>query len=103
VLFVTNLNDSGPGSLREAIEAKGPRTVIFRVGGIIETKGLTIREPCITIAGQTAPGDGICIKKTASSGDAFVLSGTHDVIIRFLRVRAGWLFLPHPKGLSIFR
>ena len=89
VLFVTNLNDSGPGSLREAIEAKGPRTVLFRVGGIIETKGLDIREPYITIAGQTAPGDGICIKKTDSDGNAFDLSGTHDVIIRFLRIRAG--------------
>src|SRR6266850_2134978 len=89
VLFVTNLNDSGPGSLREAIEAKGPRTVIFRVGGIIETEGLTIREPYLTIAGQTAPGDGICIKKTESNGDAFALSATHDVIIRFLRIRAG--------------
>jgi pectate lyase len=89
VLFVTNLNDSGPGSLREALEAKGPRTVIFRVGGVIETKGLKIREPYITIAGQTAPGDGICIKKTEGSGDAFDLSGTHDVIIRFLRFRAG--------------
>lgn len=89
VLFVTNLNDSGPGSLREVIETKGPRTVIFRVGGIIETKGLTIREPYITIAGQTAPGDGICIKKTDSDGNALDLSGTHDVIIRFLRIRAG--------------
>jgi pectate lyase len=89
VLFVTNLNDSGPGSLREAIEAKGPRTVIFRVGGLIETKGLVIREPYITIAGQTAPGDGICLKKTESGGDALSLSGTHDVIIRFLRIRAG--------------
>src|SRR5262245_4396167 len=89
VLFVTNLNDSGPGSLREAIETKGPRTVIFRVGGIIETKGLTIREPYITIAGQTAPGGGICIKKTDIDGNAFDLSGTHDVIIRFLRIRAG--------------
>ncbi len=89
VLFVTNLNDSGAGSLREAIETKGPRTVIFRVGGIIETKGLTIREPYITIAGQTAPGDGICIKKTDSDGNAFDVSNTHDVILRFLRIRAG--------------
>jgi pectate lyase len=89
VLFVTNLNDAGPGSLREAIETKGPRTVIFRVGGIIETKGLTIRAPYITIAGQTAPGDGICIKKTDSDGNALDLPGTHDVIIRFLRIRAG--------------
>ena len=89
VLFVTNLSDSGPGSLREAIETKGPRTVIFRVGGLIETKGLEIREPYITIAGQTAPGDGICIKKNESSGDALALAATHDVIIRFLRIRAG--------------
>jgi hypothetical protein len=89
VLFVTNLNDSGPGSLREAIETKGPRTVLFRVGGIIETKGLTIREPFITIAGQTAPGDGICIKKSEGDAAALELSGTHDVVIRFLRIRAG--------------
>src|SRR5206468_8793403 len=89
VLFVTSLSDSGPGSLREAIETKGPRTVIFRVGGLIETKGLVVREPYLTIAGQTAPGDGICIKKTESDGTALELSGTHDVVIRFLRVRAG--------------
>ena len=89
ILFVTNLNDSGPGSLREAIETKGPRTVIFRVGGLIETKGLVVREPYLTIAGQTAPGDGICIKKAENGGIAFELSQTHDVIIRFLRIRAG--------------
>jgi pectate lyase len=89
VLFVTNLNDSGLGSLREAIETKGPRTVIFKVGGLIETKGLVVREPYLTIAGQTAPGDGICIKKVPGSGDAFELSETHDVILRFLRFRAG--------------
>src|SRR5437762_610512 len=67
VLFVTNLSNSGPGSLREAIETKGPRTVIFRVGGLIETKGLVVREPYLTSAGQTAPGDGICIKKGEGS------------------------------------
>jgi len=89
VLFVTNLSDSGPGSLREAIETKGPRTVIFRVGGLIETKGLVVRDPYLTIAGQTALGDGICIRKNESSGDALALSATHDVIIRFLRIRAG--------------
>jgi pectate lyase len=89
VVFVTNLLDAGPGSLRAAVEAKGPRTVIFRVGGLIETKGLVVQEPCLTIAGQTAPGDGICLKRTESGGDALALSGTHDVIIRFLRIRAG--------------
>jgi len=89
IFIVTNLSDSGPGSLREAVEAKGPRTVIFRVGGVIETKGLVVREPYLTIAGQTAPGDGICIRKGEGSGDAFDLSQTHDVILRFLRFRAG--------------
>ena len=87
VLFVTNLNDSGPGSLREAINTKGPRTVIFRVGGVIELKKpLQIREPFITIAGQTAPGDGICLK---GAEDTLTLNNTHDVIIRYLRVRTG--------------
>jgi pectate lyase len=89
IFIVNNLSDSGPGSLREAIEAKGPRTVIFRVGGVIETKGLVVREPYLTVAGQTAPGDGICIKKGEGNGDAFALSKTHDVILRFLRFRSG--------------
>ena len=86
---MTNLHDSGPGSLREAVEAKGPRTVIFTVGGIIETTGLDVREPYLTIAGQTAPGDGICIKKGAGNANAFNVSRTHDVILRYLRFRAG--------------
>jgi len=89
IFIVTNLNDSGPGSLREAVEAKGPRTVIFNVGGIIETTGLDVREPYLTIAGQTAPGDGICIKKGAGNANAFNVSRTHDVILRYLRFRAG--------------
>jgi len=89
IFIVTNLNDSGPGSLREAVEAKGPRTVVFAVGGIIETTGLSVREPYLTIAGQTAPGDGICIKKGAGNANAFDVSRTHDVILRYLRFRAG--------------
>jgi pectate lyase len=89
VLFVTNLRDAGPGSLREAIETRGPRTVIFRVGGVIETKGLEIREPHLTIAGQTAPGDGICVKRVENGGGALMLAETHDVVIRYLRIRAG--------------
>lgn len=89
IFIVTNLNDSGPGSLREAVEAKGPRTVLFRVGGIIETTGLEVREPYLTIAGQTAPGDGICIKKGPGNANAFDVSRTHDVILRYLRFRAG--------------
>jgi pectate lyase len=84
VAFVTNLNDSGPGSFREACETKGPRTVIFRISGTIELKSrLVIREPFLTIAGQTAPGDGICL-----TGMDFIVS-TNNVIIRYLRSRPG--------------
>jgi hypothetical protein len=85
VIEVTNLNDSSSGSLRAAVEAEGPRTVVFRVGGTIYLKSkLVIRNPYITIAGQTAPGDGICI-----SGYTFGMLGTHDVIMRYVRIRVG--------------
>ncbi len=84
VIEVTNLNDAGEGSLRAAIEAKGPRTVVFRVAGTIDLESpLTIRHPYITIAGQTAPGEGICIKRHPLNIDA------DEVIVRYLRVRLG--------------
>lgn len=84
VLFVTNLNDDGPGSLRAAVETKGPRFVLFRVSGVIELKSnLNIREPRITIAGQTAPGGGICLKNHS------LTIRTQDVIVRHLRIRPG--------------
>ena len=85
VYEVTTLADAGPGSLREAVDAEGPRTVVFRVGGTINLKSkLVIRNPYITIAGQTAPGDGI-----ATRGYTFGCLGAHDVIIRYVRIRIG--------------
>lgn len=84
IVEVTNLNDSGQGSLREAIEAEGHRIVVFRVSGIITLESrLTISNPFITIAGQTAPGDGICIR-----GETTEIN-THDVVMRYLRFRRG--------------
>ncbi|MCE5179651.1 MAG: polysaccharide lyase [Porphyromonadaceae bacterium] len=84
VINVTNLNDSGPGSLREACEQGGARIVVFNVSGIIKLKSpLIVRAPYITIAGQTAPGDGICV-----AGESFWIN-THDVVIRHMRFRRG--------------
>jgi len=85
VMKVTNLNDSGPGSLREAVESEGPRTVIFDVSGRIHLESkLVIRNEFLTIAGQTAPNKGICI-----SGYTFGAMGAHDLIIRYVRARIG--------------
>ncbi|MEQ1858503.1 MAG: pectate lyase [Chthoniobacteraceae bacterium] len=84
-IAVTNLDDDGPGSLRAAIGAKGPRTIVFRVAGTIELKKpLRIAEPFVTIAGQTAPGDGVCLKNFELQ-----IGATHDVIVRYLRCRPG--------------
>jgi hypothetical protein len=84
VIEVTNLNDSGPGSFREACDANEPRIIVFRVGGNIELqKNIVIRRPFVTIAGQTAPGDGICLKNYALNINA------REVVIRFIRVRPG--------------
>jgi pectate lyase len=97
VLFVTSLADSGPGTLRAAIDASGPRIVVFRVGGTITLESpLMIENPNITIAGQTAPGDGIQIRNNpdgtyathADSFESLFIRADH-VVIRYLRIRSG--------------
>lgn len=84
VIKVTDLSDDGPGTLRQAVREKGPRTVIFEVAGTIELKSpLVIREGDLTLAGQSAPGDGICIKGYP------VRIAADNVIVRYLRFRMG--------------
>lgn len=95
VLKVINLNDSGPGSLRTAVEASGPRTVVFSVSGYIKlVKPLRIRNSDITIAGQTAPGGGITLR------DNGIEVLTSNVIIRYIRVRPG---IGSPEALDAIR
>ncbi len=84
VIEVVNLKDNGPGSLREALESEGARYVVFNVSGIIDLENkIEITNPYVTIAGHTAPGDGIVLRGNG------VTVKTHDVIIRFLRIRPG--------------
>lgn len=85
IIRVTTLSAEGPGSLRAALEAKGPRIVVFEVGGVIDLKrsSIDITEPFLTIAGQTAPSPGITLIRGG------IDLKTHDVVIRHLRVRTG--------------
>ena len=84
VLTVTTLADGGPGSLRAAVEAKGPRTIVFAVDGTIRlAKPLRIREGRVTIAGQSAPGGGITLR------DHPLEVAADDVVIRYIRSRLG--------------
>lgn len=84
VYIVTNLDDSGPGSLRDALNHNTPRTIVFQVSGTIHLESdLDVEYPNITIAGQTAPGDGICI------ANGSLKAGYNNVIIRYIRCRLG--------------
>ena len=85
IVRVTTLAPDGPGSFKAAVETKGPRIVVFEVGGVIDMgrETLTITEPYLTIAGQTAPGPGITLIRTG------IDVKTHDVVMRHLRVYTG--------------
>jgi pectate lyase len=83
-IAVTTLADAGPGSLRAAVAASGPRTVAFRIGGLITLDSpLTVTEPFLTLDGAAAPAGGICIRGSE------VVVRTHDVVVRHLRFRPG--------------
>ena len=83
-VYVDNLNDSGPGSLRAAVEGEGPRIVVFRVGGSIALRTrLPIRNPFLTMDAQSAPGEGITLRNHG------IDVRTHDVVLRYFRVRLG--------------
>ena len=84
VITVTSLADNGPGTFREACETGGARIIVFNVAGIIRLETpVSIRAPYVTVAGQTAPGDGVVITGETVDVD------THDVIIRHMRFRRG--------------
>ena len=85
IIKVTTLAGDGPGSLRAAVEAKGPRIVVFEVGGVIDLDKheIKITEPYLTIAGQTAPSPGVTFIRGGFEIDA------HDVIVQHIRVRVG--------------
>ena len=94
ILRVINLNESGPGSFREAVEAEGPRIVVFEVGGVIDldSHSIRVRNPFLTIAGQTAPSPGI----TFIRGEFNI--ATHDVIMQHVMIRTGEAGHPKKSG-----
>lgn len=90
VIEVTSLANAGPGSLREALDATGPRIVVFRVSGEIALETpIIVRQPFVTVAGQTAPGDGVTLRNAGANNWATFAVQTHDVILRYLRLRPG--------------
>lgn len=97
VIRVKTLEGGGPGSLREAVAAKGPRTIVFDVGGVIDLKrhSIKVTEPFLTIAGETAPSPGITLIKGSLAIES------HDVIVRHVRVRAGRDGEPSKSGWEV--
>ena len=91
VIYVTSTAESGAGSLRACIDAAGPRTCIFRLSGTItlEKTSLVVRNPYLTIAGETAPGEGIAIRNGPLQARPSLEILTHDVIVRHMRLRPG--------------
>jgi hypothetical protein len=96
VIRVTSLEREGPGTLQAALEAKGPRLVVFEVGGIIDLarKNIRVKEPYLTIAGQTAPDPGITLLRGSLAVE------THDVVVQHLSVRPGDAGQPRKSGWS---
>jgi len=96
VLRVTTLDPTGPGSLGAAVAAKGPRIVVFEVGGVIDldVKELRVDEPYLTIAGQTAPQPGITLIRGG------MVIATHDVVVRHIRIRPGEAGLAKMAGVD---
>jgi len=104
VMQVTNLNDAGPGSLRACAESDGPRNCVFRLGGTITLqKEIRVDSPYLTIAGQTAPGGGITIRMNPDVSDEVLNIRTHDVVVRYLRLRPGGSSVrkDNQRGLTI--
>lgn len=97
VILVTNLDDKGPGSLRQCMIESGPRTCVFRVAGTIQLNStILLQNPFLTIAGQTAPGGGIALSGKNMPADMMRITDTHDLVMRYIRVRKG--FHPAAQG-----
>jgi pectate lyase len=108
ITYVTNLNDSGPGSFRACAEATGRRTCVFRVGGVINLQtplAITATRGSLSILGQTAPGGGILLTINPSTLSAIktplYVKGATDVLIRHIRIRLQYITAPSQTGSGL--